>query len=283
MLSETEKKPIFLNDLNSLVQKQGPEVLKYHKIRGGDPHLGIVDIIIQNYEPHESHRLSIKFYFDCLDSNRKTRYLRTPTWEYVFAISGLVSYFFVFINAVSSYHRHHTNREIDHTDDTRMKEAVYERVKEGSIDQAEADKLIKAHRKGSKRILSYDTPILIVDDKKSLLQDSMGYFNNLGFYNILKAEDGLEALAILQEDPSLGLVLSDIDMPKKKGLSLLESVRNREAGPSHSDIIFMLYSFGDLAKQVENARKLGADAYIIKPLTEKVLEEKLRPYMIVNQ
>lgn len=68
--------------------------------------------------------------------------------------------------------------------------------------------------------------ILVVDDSKTFRSAAVRIFNQLGYTNILTAEDGAEGLRLLQQHKDkVGLVLSDVDMPKLNGIELLTEIR----------------------------------------------------------
>jgi signal transduction histidine kinase len=98
-------------------------------------------------------------------------------------------------------------------------------------------------------------------------------------YHVLQAEDGLEALRILEME-EVDLVLSDVNMPNLDGLELLQKVK--EQHPDQAVILMTGYSDTNL---ILKALKTGADDFINKPISilqlsttvEKVFEkQKLR-------
>jgi len=67
--------------------------------------------------------------------------------------------------------------------------------------------------------------ILVVDDESSIRQVA-GNLLEVGGYEVARAADGAEALAIIREDPdSIDLVLLDMTMPGLDGLEVLERIR----------------------------------------------------------
>jgi two-component system chemotaxis response regulator CheY len=115
--------------------------------------------------------------------------------------------------------------------------------------------------------------VLIVDDsaairkilQRVLLQTEV----TLG--KILEASDGVEALETLK-DSKVGLILSDINMPKMDGLQLLSRLK---ADPDYREVpVVMITTEGSQAKVME-AVTLGASGYIRKPFTADQIKEKL--------
>lgn len=115
--------------------------------------------------------------------------------------------------------------------------------------------------------------VLIVDDSAAIRKILLRVLTqtDLEIGEVLEAGDGLEALAIL-EAKKVGLVLSDVNMPKMDGLQFLTSVRSR---PDWSSIpVIMITTEGSQAKVME-AVQLGAQGYVRKPFTAEQIKEKI--------
>lgn len=109
--------------------------------------------------------------------------------------------------------------------------------------------------------------ILVVDDEQDLL-DLIEYNLKKEGYNVLKAENGQEGIAVAKEHKP-NLVLLDIMMPKMDGIEACEKMRSDEE-LKHIPIIF-LTARSDEKTEVEGLDK-GADDFITKPIsTTKLL------------
>jgi two-component system chemotaxis response regulator CheY len=84
---------------------------------------------------------------------------------------------------------------------------------------------------------------------------------------ILEAGDGVEALRLLEAHP-VGLVLTDINMPKMNGIELLRAVRS---SPQWHDIPVVMISAEGGETSVQDAIELGANSFILKPFNIAVL------------
>jgi len=115
--------------------------------------------------------------------------------------------------------------------------------------------------------------VLIVDDSaaiRKILQRVL-LQTDVELGKVLEAGDGLEALETLKTN-KVGLILSDINMPKMDGLQLLARVK---ADPDCRDTpVVMITTEGSQAKVME-AVTLGAAGYIRKPFTAEQIKEKL--------
>lgn len=110
--------------------------------------------------------------------------------------------------------------------------------------------------------------ILIVEDEKRI-QDIVSDYLKKDGYNIMLADDGIEALTVLKNN-SVDLMILDIMMPNLDGYSVCRQVREISNLP-----IIML-----TAKQEEvdklRGYELGADDYVTKPFSPNVLMAKVR-------
>ncbi|MBZ2185811.1 MAG: response regulator [Bryobacter sp.] len=115
--------------------------------------------------------------------------------------------------------------------------------------------------------------VLIVDDSaaiRKILQRVLRQ-TEVPIGNILEAGDGLEALALLEQQ-KVGLILSDINMPNMDGLEMLSKVKSIEAYKSVP--VIMITTEGNQNKVME-AVSLGASGYVRKPFTTEQIKEKL--------
>jgi two-component system, chemotaxis family, chemotaxis protein CheY len=119
--------------------------------------------------------------------------------------------------------------------------------------------------------------VLIVDDSaaiRKILQRVLRQAE-VPLGEVFEAGDGNEALAVLKAQATVGLVLSDINMPKMDGLEFLSKVR---AEPSWQSLpIVMVSTEGTQAKVLEAVER-GASGYVRKPFTAEQIKEKLSVY-----
>lgn len=106
--------------------------------------------------------------------------------------------------------------------------------------------------------------ILVVDDEpdlEPLVLMRMRKEIKSGLYTFLFAGNGEEALATLKQEEGVDMVLSDINMPKMDGLTLLEQI-----AATHHDLSSVIISaYGDM-KNIRSAMNKGAFDFIIKPI-----------------
>lgn len=101
--------------------------------------------------------------------------------------------------------------------------------------------------------------ILIVDDDPHIRKLIRVILSEEG-YTILEAEDGKDALSLLDSE-KVDLIILDIMMPNMDGWDLCENIRTYY---SDSLPILMLTAKGETAQKVKGFN-LGADDYLVKP------------------
>lgn len=113
--------------------------------------------------------------------------------------------------------------------------------------------------------------ILIVDDFATMRKVIRNLLKQLGYENIVEAEDGVAALRTLRSQ-KIDLVVSDWNMPNMTGLELLKAVRADEELKATP---FLMVTAEALQDNVIAAVKAGVNNYIVKPFTAEVLNEKI--------
>jgi two-component system chemotaxis response regulator CheY len=120
------------------------------------------------------------------------------------------------------------------------------------------------------------TRILIVDDMSSLRELLKAYLRRLGLKQLSEASDGREAYTTMIQAKAAGapfeLVISDWNMPGVSGIEFLKLVR---AIPEWKNLPFIMLTTENEKDRVLEAVRSGASNYVVKPIEEKVLEEKL--------
>jgi len=113
--------------------------------------------------------------------------------------------------------------------------------------------------------------ILVVDDFATMRKVIRNLLKQVGYENIVEAEDGVLALRVLKSQ-KVDLVISDWNMPNMTGLELLKAVRSDEDLKSTP---FLMVTAEALQDNVIAAVKAGVSNYIVKPFTAEVLNEKI--------
>lgn len=110
--------------------------------------------------------------------------------------------------------------------------------------------------------------VLVVDDEKEI-RDAIEIYLRGEKLNVIKAEDGLEALDIL-EGKQIHLIILDIMMPKLDGIKTCLKIRESKNIP-----IIMLSAKGEDSDKILGLN-VGADDYITKPFNNLELVARVK-------
>ncbi|MFE2876931.1 response regulator [Streptomyces roseus] len=120
---------------------------------------------------------------------------------------------------------------------------------------------------------SHDIHVLVVDDDMRVARINAAYVAKVpGFRVVAQAHSAADALARLAAHP-VDLILLDHYLPDENGLDLVR--RLRQLG--HRTDVIMVTAARDLAT-VQNAMRLGALQYLVKPFTFAGLRTRLEAY-----
>lgn len=107
--------------------------------------------------------------------------------------------------------------------------------------------------------------ILVVDDSPTVRQQ-VGLALSQAGYEIVEAVDGLDAIG--KVDPTIAMMICDVNMPRMNGLEMLEKLRT-DARWNALPVV-MLTTEGQPGL-IERAKKAGAKGWIIKPFKADLL------------
>ncbi|MDY6863820.1 MAG: response regulator [Thermodesulfobacteriota bacterium] len=114
--------------------------------------------------------------------------------------------------------------------------------------------------------------ILIIDDMQTMRKIIKNILKQIGFNDFVEAENGAQALKVLEGKTTIDLIISDWNMPELNGLELLKKVKADDALKS---IPFLMVTAEGLKENVLEAIKAGVNNYIVKPFTPAALQEKI--------
>ena len=117
--------------------------------------------------------------------------------------------------------------------------------------------------------------ILIVDDSKSMLAFYRMVASVMQI-SVAAAENGRQALDILESDNAFDLILTDLNMPVMTGLELTQKVR---ADHAMDRIPIVVATTESEQSQEQLARKMGANDFIQKPFTAGQLRKKISSFI----
>lgn len=113
--------------------------------------------------------------------------------------------------------------------------------------------------------------ILVVDDFSTMRRIVRNLLADLGFDNIVEAEDGAPALQIMKSE-AIDFVVTDWNMPGMTGIELLKAIR---AEPRCAKVPVLMVTAEARRDQILEAAQAGVNGYVIKPFNAATLKEKL--------
>ena len=113
--------------------------------------------------------------------------------------------------------------------------------------------------------------ILVVDDFATMRRIITNVLRQLGFENIIEAEDGARALQIMEAE-KIDFVVTDWNMPEMSGLDLLKAIRAKQ---DKDAMPVLMVTAEALQENIVAAARAGVNNYIVKPFDAKTLAEKI--------
>ncbi len=113
--------------------------------------------------------------------------------------------------------------------------------------------------------------VLVVDDFSTMRRIIKNILRQLGFTNIVEADDGTTAWDVLNKD-KVEFVISDWNMPQMTGIDLLRKVR---ASEEFSDMPFLMVTAEAQQENIIEAAQAKVSNYIVKPFTAETLKQKI--------
>ena len=113
--------------------------------------------------------------------------------------------------------------------------------------------------------------ILIVEDNyflRKALEEKLSFFDDIVIKDT--AENGLEAIEILEKNHVVDLIFMDIEMPKMNGIQATEIIKNK-----YPQIKILIITVFDNDENIFNAIKAGADGYLLKETKAEKLHEAI--------
>jgi len=129
-----------------------------------------------------------------------------------------------------------------------------------------------AHSSDIEKILQ-QINVLVIDDNQYMRKVTRNLLVNIGVKNIHEAADGIAGLETIRA-LSPDIVLCEWEMPFLNGAELLRIVRSPGVFPVSDVPIIMLSLHGERWRVLE-ALRLGVNEYIKKPVSGKVLLDRM--------
>ncbi len=113
--------------------------------------------------------------------------------------------------------------------------------------------------------------ILVVDDFSTMRKIIKNILRQLGFNNVVEADDGTTAWETLNRD-NIDFIISDWNMPQMTGIELLRKVRGSE---EYATTPFLMVTAEAQQENIIEAVQAKVSNYIVKPFTPETLGQKI--------
>ena len=114
--------------------------------------------------------------------------------------------------------------------------------------------------------------VLLVDDSAAMREMVTFTLKGAG-YDVFQATDGVEALAFVNGNPVVNLVITDINMPNMDGLTLIRELRGL---PAYRFIPILTLTTEDSADKKQLGKAAGSTGWIVKPFDPDILLQTVR-------
>ncbi|MFX1344137.1 MAG: two-component system response regulator [Promethearchaeota archaeon] len=122
----------------------------------------------------------------------------------------------------------------------------------------------EAKMKNTILIVNYEPDIVNLTEK----------FLRLGQFDTITSNNVKEAMKMVEENyDKIALILSDIMLPGESGYDLLKEIKKNER---YKDILVVFYTIKRFNEDIQKAKNLGVDDYIVRPISVKELLERIK-------
>ncbi|HUG42430.1 MAG TPA: response regulator [Longimicrobiales bacterium] len=118
--------------------------------------------------------------------------------------------------------------------------------------------------------------VILVVERDPHVRDLEGFFLERAGYSVEFASDGDSALALVREVRP-ALVITEVLVPGLDGLSVCRRIKGDAELEGTKVLVFSILAVGSRAEEA------GADAFLLKPLAERLLVETVRELMSLGE
>lgn len=122
---------------------------------------------------------------------------------------------------------------------------------------------------------------LVVDDDADSRISIVEYLRSLGFMRVTLAHNGVDALRLMDRDPSINFIITDWDMPMMNGFELLKRIKTNDE-QAHIPVLVVTSPISNETEKVVLAAEHMVDGYLIKPFRIQMLEEKIQKILTIS-
>ena len=117
---------------------------------------------------------------------------------------------------------------------------------------------------------SFMSEILVVDDDK-VTRKTLGAVLRAAGHRVTFASDGIKGLSVLEDNPHIELVVTDVIMPGLDGRELVAALRRHE---KFSQLPTLIMSATVNVREIRSLLEAGAERFLAKPIAkDRLLDE----------
>ncbi|MFL0810070.1 MAG: diguanylate cyclase [Agarilytica sp.] len=118
--------------------------------------------------------------------------------------------------------------------------------------------------------------VLVIDDSRVVRVAATRMFDE--DFEVLLGVDGADGLAIIERDPDIHVVFSDLAMPEMDGFELLEAIRSHTDENIRELPVIVATGAGNPESAKQKAFSLGATDFVTKPFNATDIKARARSY-----
>ncbi|WP_086929835.1 GGDEF domain-containing response regulator [Agarilytica rhodophyticola] len=123
--------------------------------------------------------------------------------------------------------------------------------------------------------------VLVIDDSRVVRVAATRMFDE--DFDVVLGVDGADGLAILERDPDIDVVFTDLAMPEMDGFELLEAVRSHTDENLRELPIIVATGAGNPESAKQKAFSLGATDFVTKPFNGTDIKARARSYAKLHE
>jgi len=116
--------------------------------------------------------------------------------------------------------------------------------------------------------------VLIIDDEHMMRVLLKGLLHEIGFANIIEAEDGADGLVQIESNVSIDIIICDLEMPIIGGLEFVGMLRASKSA-INPKVPVLIVSGHSEQKNIHEAVRMGINGFLVKPVSRRALESRI--------
>lgn len=125
--------------------------------------------------------------------------------------------------------------------------------------------------------------VIVIDDESDIRETLRMFLEMMGIFTfIVEANDGQEAFMKIQNQ-NFDLIITDLMMPKVKGIELIENVKNHEKRKGAQETPIIILSANITGENVTRAMEMGVKYALTKPCRTEDFTSKVEEVLLKHK